>query len=134
MLVVVVVRDIPDLHKYTMGLHGVNDNKAATVLRDLNHEAYHYHGVAPQPAQIDLRLGHLEQPLTETKWHALVCAHYIKAFSKSQVYKQVCSIYKAPALCVYRELQNYESRQHSSEDSQEKASSAANLSGGSCDG
>jgi len=83
-----------------MGLHGVNDNKTAPVLRDLNLEAYNYHGVAPQPAQIDMRLGHLEQPLTETKGHALVCAHYIKAFSKSQVYKQVSSIYKAPAVCV----------------------------------
>ena len=80
---------MPNLRKYTMGLHEVNENKAVTVLRDLNHEAYHYHGAALQLDQIGLQLGRLEPPLTETLWHALVCAHYIKAFAKFQVYKQV---------------------------------------------
>ena len=49
-----------------MGLHVVNENKAVTVLRDLNHEAYHYPGVALQQHQPGLQLGHLEQTLTET--------------------------------------------------------------------
>ncbi|KAL9961722.1 hypothetical protein ACROYT_G030722 [Oculina patagonica] len=34
-----------------MGLHEVNENKAVTVLGDLNHEAYHYHGDALQQDQ-----------------------------------------------------------------------------------
>ena len=33
--------DKPDHHKYPMVLDVVNENKAVTVLRDLNHEAYH---------------------------------------------------------------------------------------------
>ena len=65
MLVVVAARDMPDNHKYTMGLHVVNENNAVAVLRDLNHEAYHYHGVALQRDQTGLKLGHLRQPLTE---------------------------------------------------------------------
>ena len=38
-LAVVAARDMPDLRKYTMDLHQVNENKAVTVLRDLNHKA-----------------------------------------------------------------------------------------------
>ena len=46
---------MPDPHNYTMGLHEVNENKALTVLGNLNHEAYHYHDVILQLEQMGLR-------------------------------------------------------------------------------